>query len=201
MKLCLSLTLVLLVVWGSVPAVRAQDDNSAAGAADDNGAADDAGADANGSDASGAGGEQGDAKSSGSAASGSTATGANGSDEGQVEEDLAPAGHLKGGVAGSIQEMVRLLDRKDYEGFLDHFLSPQDKAEMLKQTTLQNAAQQFGASKAADLLAILQSLRSKIPRYTSDGNTAAFTYESGSPPVRQEIRFQRADRNWYLRND
>jgi hypothetical protein len=211
MKTSLRLALALVLFWAAVPRVLAQDEGSDAGAVDNGGATDSSGdnqGDAKSGDTS-KGGDEGDAKAGGT---GTTSSGSGQADnksgatsnadkEDAREEDLAPTGDLGGEVAGSIREMVRLLERKEYEAFLDRFLAPDDKAQMLRQTTLQNAAQRFGEAKAPDLLAILRSLRAKIPRYTSDGESAAFTFETGTPPVRQEIRFQRIKGAWYLRND
>jgi hypothetical protein len=186
---------------GFTSAAVAQDEGYDAGAMDDAGAADDSGQEAVQGGTSGQ--SSGTGQTTGQSGSGQTdsKSAAAGGAEEEGEEDLAPAGQLKGQLARAIREMIRLLEAQQYESFLDTFLAPEDKAQMLRQTTLQSAAGRFGANKAVELLGILKSLRAKIPRYTSDGSTAAFTFESGSPPVRSEIRFQRIQGAWYLKNN
>ena len=117
---------------------------------------------------------------------------------GAEEADYSPTGQLRGEVAPVIRGMVKTLEAKQYETFLDTFLHPTDKAAMLSQTTLQNAAASFGQSGKADaLLGILKSLRQKIPVYSSDGKTAAFVYDSAS---RSTIKFEKIQGAWYLKN-
>lgn len=179
-RLCLSVVLL----WGNVPFVGAQDEGE------------DSGGDAGSSDSG--------SSDTGGSTGGQTAPA--GEDDGGDEnakagDDFGPAGRLGGSLGGSIRAMIQLLEAKRYQEMLENFLDPEEKAAILQNSTMPEFAARFGASgKPEDLLKILRSLRSKVPQFTSDGNFVSFVLDTSTDGVRDQIRFHKVEKRWCLKN-
>jgi hypothetical protein len=99
----------------------------------------------------------------------------------------------------AIGEAIRLLEAKDYEGFLKEFMRPDDLKKMTERVGLAKFATQIKGEKADILLRVFKSIKDLQPTFESDGKVASFPVTVAGAP-RNVIKFTKIGKYWYLEN-
>lgn len=111
----------------------------------------------------------------------------------------AESGDKRRELGSSIDYAIALLTAKDYERLLDEFITPDEKKQILKFTTIKEMAPKFAELKADQLLASLKQIRGSTPQMSEDGDKATFNLPE---PVggKKSVIFVREDKLWYIGN-
>ena len=98
-----------------------------------------------------------------------------------------------------IPEVMRLLEKQDYEGLLKAFVAPKDFEKITADKPLPEFAKWFGENKAEKLLKVLTAVKGTTPTLSEDKATA--TFELKEPlEGKRDIKFQKIDKYWYIKN-
>lgn len=98
-------------------------------------------------------------------------------------------------VAGGI----KLLEAKNYVGFLEAFVEPEMLEKFSKGGSIEDFAKKFGQDKAPVLLKILNKIKDMKPTMEQNGKVASYDVEvEGSP--KKGIKFKKIDKYWYIIN-
>ena len=101
---------------------------------------------------------------------------------------------------GAIADIARLLREKQYFEMIQTYMSPQEKERFVKrkgnEESLEQLAESFGNKKAAELLALLESLADKKPELSADGMTAKYQGDKGG----RELVLIKVGERWYIKN-
>lgn len=100
-------------------------------------------------------------------------------------------------VETAITGGIKLLEAKDYAGFLKAFVEP----EMLGKfgDGIDEFAKMFGEKKGPQLLGVLKKIKDMKPTMEQDGKVASFDVEiDGSS--KKGIKFKKIDKYWYIIN-
>jgi hypothetical protein len=99
----------------------------------------------------------------------------------------------------AVADAIRLLEAKDYETFLKHYVKPDDFKKITERLPLPEFAKRFGEKKAKPMLDVLKSIKTKEPLYTKDRTLATFAVDVPGAP-RNTIEFEKIDKYWYIHN-
>jgi hypothetical protein len=103
---------------------------------------------------------------------------------------------LKENLKETIASCIKMLNNKDYLGFIKRFCHPEDLAKITKKNvTIEQLATGFGVKKAVELEALLQKCLTIKPELDATGKFATFQVEGS-----RAIKFVKAGGSWYLRN-
>jgi hypothetical protein len=99
----------------------------------------------------------------------------------------------------AIPEGIRLLEAKEYELFLQSFVSPDELKDVTGGTSLAEFAKKFGERKAPRLLEVLKEIKDVKPVLDEAKAEATFAFkkEIGG---KKSITFQKVDKYWYIKN-
>jgi len=92
---------------------------------------------------------------------------------------------------------IKLLEAKDYAGFLKAFVEP----EMMEKfgDGIDEFAKMFGEKKGPQLLVVLKKIKDMKPTMEEDGKVASFDVQvEGSS--KKGIKFKKIDKYWYIMN-
>lgn len=99
----------------------------------------------------------------------------------------------------AIPEAIKLLEKEEFETFLEKFVPPDDLKKITAKTPLSEMAKGFGERKALRLLKILKAANGNKPTIDADGKTAV--YELKEPVEgKMDISFIKVGKLWYLKN-
>lgn len=112
-------------------------------------------------------------------------------------------------VMGDLQKAIpygiALLEKQDYRTFLEEFVQPEQMAKLTSTRTLEEFANNFGAAKARDLLAVLQAIQTLPGRLESDGDLVIYTIPEDIAEARgiekREMAFIRSNNHWHIHNE
>ena len=99
-----------------------------------------------------------------------------------------------------VPETVRLLEAKDYVTVLETLVPPDEFKKLTAEHPIAEFAAKFGESKAAALLAVLKTLKDKMPKLSDDGNTATFDLPDNPEFSRKTIVFAKIEGRWFIKN-
>lgn len=93
---------------------------------------------------------------------------------------------------------TKLMESKDYAGFLKTFARPSELAELLAKRSLAEVAAEFGRERATDLLAALKAALMTEPTYNTDRTRVDYRFQK---PFGREraVTLVKIDAYWYLR--
>ncbi|HVZ37739.1 MAG TPA: hypothetical protein VHI13_00535 [Candidatus Kapabacteria bacterium] len=111
-----------------------------------------------------------------------------------VHGDSSPE-HLR----AAIDSGIVMLESQHYRDFLDRFVEPSRRTQMMEGMEMEAKARQFGMEKADMVLEALKSIRRRKPVVAADGSLATFKLPKKIGSHRT-IEFTRVDGVWYLRN-
>lgn len=125
------------------------------------------------------------------------------------QADATPTPDPRGRVETTIQEMIRLLEAKEYRKLVEEFVVPEELEQFRKDnkesakpggTDFDELIKEFGGWRATSLLKNLKGTTTVKPEYSDEGNTAIFTIPNGNkrPYV---LKFHRIDKRWYLSDE
>ena len=98
----------------------------------------------------------------------------------------------------AIAEAIRLLEKKDYAGFLTTFSEPGRLAK--RRDSLQEFAAEFGRERAGMVLGVLKQIQKTKPSVSENGTVATFKVDPAPAGGRDNIRWRKTDRYWYIDN-
>jgi hypothetical protein len=103
-------------------------------------------------------------------------------------------------LKGAIDSGIVMLRTEEYRGFLDRFLSPDQRADILGgEGGLDALVEMFKTEKAGLLLDVLKSISGSKPSFDKGKTLATFKLPKKSNG-RGVIEFRRIDGVWYIRN-
>lgn len=104
-------------------------------------------------------------------------------------------------VTDVLDNGIRLLEAKDYAGFLRTCLRPSEVEELVEQfETIEKAGEAYAQTdRPAGTLAALKAARAMTPAFTQEGMRAEFAF---AQPIGGErrLQLQKIDGRWYLRD-
>jgi len=106
-------------------------------------------------------------------------------------------------LCDAINHALALLTERRFVTFLSRFMSPADKANLLKGTTLLEFAKEYAANEKAviDMIDVLKASKAGTPVLSRDGAKATFHLDyPGSRPGEKHTKstFRRIDGTWYV---
>lgn len=100
-------------------------------------------------------------------------------------------------VESSIDNCIKLLEKKKYEELLSNYIHPDVKEEILKTQTIEEIAKSFAKSKANSLLEAMNVARDKKIEYKKNDTVATIKLGSSVKGV-NKIEFMKKDGLWYI---
>lgn len=107
---------------------------------------------------------------------------------------------VRGDLAKLVPEMIRLLEAKDYVAVLEALVPPDVFKQITADHPVAEFAKQFGETKAASLLAVLQAVKDMKPKLSEDGNTATCDLPENPEFPKKEIIFTKVEKRWFIKN-
>ena len=104
-------------------------------------------------------------------------------------------------IKTAIPAMIRLLEAKKYEDFIDQFAPPQVIQEILKFQTKKEFLKSFAGETSDALLAALKHFRSKKPKFNKAKDVATYTIDDEKIAKKlpsNEISFFKIGKFWYI---
>ncbi len=92
---------------------------------------------------------------------------------------------------------IGLLEAKNYKGFLEAFMTPDDLKGATKKQTIDELAADFGKGPAADILMVLKKIKDLKPKLDEKGTTATYTVPEAIKGE-TEFKFTKVDKFWYI---
>ncbi len=102
-------------------------------------------------------------------------------------------------LRGLLDSGIVMLQNQEYVAFLERFVNPDQRAEVLEDRTMAEQAERFKGERADVLLNVLKQIRNKKPRMDTRANTATYKL-AGKDMPRKTITFKLFDGVWYLVN-
>ncbi len=94
---------------------------------------------------------------------------------------------------------IKLLEAKDYAGFLQAFVEPDMMKKFSEGGSIDEFAKMFGEKKGPQLLGVMKKIKDLKPTMEEDGKIAKFDVEfEGSS--KKGIKFKKIDKYWYIIN-
>ena len=99
--------------------------------------------------------------------------------------------------AAAITDMIRLLEAGKSREFVETYVAPTDLDEMTKQgRTIEKLAARFEGERVKELIEVMLAVSKQPPVMSADGGEASWAVEHKMG----QLRLQRIDGRWYLRN-
>jgi hypothetical protein len=94
---------------------------------------------------------------------------------------------------------IKLLEAKDYAGFLKAFVEPEMMEKFSKDGSIDEFAKMFGEKKGPQLLEVLKKIKYMKPTMEQDGKVASFDVEIEGTS-KKGIKFRKIEKYWYIIN-
>ena len=113
--------------------------------------------------------------------------------------DAPAAATANASMETAIPNGIKLLEAKDYKGFLKAFVPPDVYPKIIAEKGEDAFAAHFGESKAGKLLSVLKAIKDAKPAMKDDGNTAVYELPE-EIAGKKNIQFTQVNGAWYIRN-
>ena len=107
---------------------------------------------------------------------------------------------VRGNLDKLVPEAIRLIEAKEYATLLETLVPPAEFKQITAQTPLAEFAKEFGEKGAAEVLAVLKSLKDKKPKLSEDGNAATFDLSENPTFRKKEIVFAKIEGRWFIKD-
>lgn len=94
---------------------------------------------------------------------------------------------------------IKLLEAKDYAGFLKAFVEPEMMQKFSEGGSIDEFAKMFGEKKGPQLLGVMKKIKDMKPTMEKDGTIASFDVEIEGVS-KKGIKFKKIDKYWYIIN-
>lgn len=98
----------------------------------------------------------------------------------------------------AIAEGIRLLEAKEYEGFIKTFAVPEELKSITSKVPMEQLVEGF-KSKGEHALSDLKVIKALKPEVSADGKTATYKADGEKGPKRTLV-FTKIDKLWYVKN-